>query len=640
MRDFNDTRDLFRPEFELNIGSGYLAATIASAVTGGVTLGTAPFVVSAITAGMSLHWYRKSIDRIKLKSRLINNYFLFQTLSELRKNNLEHQDKVYIGKGFEWGAEHAALYHRLASMSTDMSEVNLPSIFRKSGEKDTRILGGKAYIHGLGDEIDQYVDINTFYGHSVIFGLPGTGKTTLLNMLSTGTLNRGSFNVIVDPKPDADWIKRMREECAIMGVPFYYFSVANSSESICIDVLKDYEDLTDIPTRILDTTAASAADDNDSFRQFTWKCINQIVQALEYCGIEIQLTSISSYMRHNYMKLAQLSLERFYLDFYEGKPDRVDAAKRKMKSENFPDEPAGGLNGMIEFYLNEDKIPEHRRKKAVDNIIGYVQHPKEHRDKMLASTDPLFDQLTAPPLDKLLSPRLEDVMGDGTEGGILNLSEMLESGGCLYIALNSMGNSKMAGNLSKLLISAISSAASKRYSRDEGVGRRVALFTDEAHAALNEKLINMLAVGRGASFEVFLSTQTVPDLVAKTDQATADRVLGLASNLFALRVTDPQTKEFVASNFGMIDVDSLSYAKGDRAGGSSQLFGDAATTYTETISKEQKEMFPSTAQGDMPNLQCIARMQNGKKYKLRIPILTNTPPKKKFFRIPSFVGGN
>ncbi|KJG37623.1 hypothetical protein UA32_11680 [Photobacterium angustum] len=635
MRDINDTRDLFRPEYELNIGTGYLAAGIASTAIGGVTLttvGTAPFVVSAVTLGLSLHWYRKAIERLRLKSKLINNYFYFKPIPELRTNNLEHPDKIYIGKGFKWGAEHATLYHRLASMSTDLREVNLPTIFRKAGEKNTRLLGGKAYIHGLGEEEDTYVDVNTLYGHSVLFGNPGTGKTTLLNMLSTGTLNRNSFNFIVDPKPDEDWKARMEEECRVMGVPFYYFSTSNASESVCIDVLKDYEDLTDIPTRILDTTSTGAQDDNDSFRQFTWKCINQIVQAMEYCSIEIQITSISYYLRHHYTSLAEQSLKRFYTEFF-GSEERFNNMKRKMKSKDNPDEKAGGLFGMIDYYNDDDSVPTHKRVTAVDNIIGYVQHPKEHRDKMLASTDPLFDQLTAPPLDKLLSPRLDDVMGDSTKGSILNFSEMLESGGCLYLAFNSMGNSKMAGNLSKLLISALSSVASKRYTRDGGVGRRVALFVDEAHAAINEKLINMLAVGRAGAFEVYLSTQTIPDLIAKTDEATANRVLGLASNLFALRVTDPITKEYVSSNFGMVDVDQYSYARGDRAGGSSELFGDAATTYTETIGREQRESFPGTAQSEMPNLQCMARLANGNKYKLRIPILTKDKPKKSLFSI-------
>lgn len=638
MRDINDTRDLFRPEYEFNIGSGYLTAGVASALIGGVTLttvGTAPFVISAVTFGMSLHWYRKAIERIRKKSKLINNYFYMKPISELRKNNLEHPDKLYIGKGFKWGAEHATLYHRLASMSTDLKEINLPAIFRKAGEKDTRILGGKPYIHGLGEEEDTFVDINTLFGHSVIFGLPGTGKTTLLNMISTGTLNRNSFNVIVDPKPDEDWKNRMEQECKVMGVPFYYFSTSNASKSVCIDVLKDYEDLTDIPTRILDTTSTGSQDDNDSFRQFTWKCINQIVQAMEYCSIEIQITSISYYLRHHYRSLAEQSLKRFYTEFFNSE-ERFNNMKRQMKSQDNPDEKAGGLLGMIEYYLNDDNVPTHKRINAVDNIIGYVLHPKEHRDRMLASTDPLFDQLTAPPLDKLLSPRLEDVMGDSTKGSILNLSEMLESGGCLYLAFNSMGNAKMAGNLSKLLISALSSVASKRYSRDAGVGRRVALFVDEAHAALNDKLLDMLAVGRAGAFEIYLSTQTVPDLIAKTNDATANRVLGLASNMFALRVTDPITKDYVASNFGKVNVEQYGYARGDRAGGSSELFGDAATTYTESVSQTEVDMFPGTAQSELPNLQCMARLANGNKYKLRIPILTSEKPKRKLL---SMVGG-
>lgn len=635
MRDMNSTQDLFRPEHEFYIGTGYLGAGVFTAMASGAVVGSAPFIVSALAMTMGLNWMRKSYPRIKRKMQLVNNYFYFEDINKIRKKTLNHvldeylDDKevpVFLGKAFEWGAEHASDYWRISSMSTTMNELKLPHIFKRKAKKETELLGGKPYIHGIGEEKDFYAMASAFYAHSVILGLPGTGKTTLLNLLSTGTINRGNFNLIIDPKPDNDWENRMREECHIMGVPFYYFSTAHPTESVRIDVLRDYDKVTDIPSRILDVNN-SGDNKTDPFEEFTWGAINQVVQAMHYVSIPAQLLNISQYLRFREVELAEKVLNKFFTNHF-GSEDIFALERNKMKSP-IQGEENGTLSALIEYYKDPNKIADDQRIKSVEGIVSFITHDKTHRSKMLASTEPLFDKLTASPLDVLLSPNTKSLLSDEDNNAhTINLQEMLESGGCLYIALNSMADSQIAGAIAKLIISAVAAAASRRYSNEEGEGRRVSLFVDEAHAALNEKLIDILAVGRGAKFEVYLSTQTVNDLIAKADQATADRILGLASNMFALRVSDKVTKEYIASNFGTVDVTKITYALQDKAGTTESLMGDASNGRTETMDKVEKDMFPAEAQGDLPNLQYIARLQNGQKIKGRIPILVNGKPKK------------
>jgi len=633
MRDINSTEDLFRPEHEFYIGTGYLSAGIATALASGAVVGTAPFILSALSVGAGLNWMRKSYPRIKKKIKLVNNHFYFEDINKIRKETLKNvldesipdqEVPVFLGNAFEWGAEHAADYWRISSMSTDMKELNLPYIFRKKALKETELLGGKPYIHGIGEERAFYAMASAFFAHTIILGLPGTGKTTLLNLLSTGTLDRGHFNLIIDPKPDPDWEARMREECKVMGVPFYYFSTAHPTKSCRIDVLREYEKITDIPSRIMDV---GGQDSDDPFVQFTWGAINQIVQAMHYVAIPAQLLNISQYLRFREFELAQKVLDKFFTQHF-GSEELYRVERLRMKSP-IQGEDAGTMAALIAYYQDPTKIQDEDRVKAVDGIVSFITHDKSHRSKMLASTEPLFDKLTASPLDKLLSPNIKSLLGDDeNEARSINLQEMLESGGCLYIALNSMADSQIAGALAKLIISAVAAAASRRYSNEEGEGRRVSLFVDEAHAALNEKLIDILAVGRGAKFEVYLSTQTVNDLIAKTDKATADRILGLASNMFALRVSDDTTKKYIAGNFGTVDVPKVTVAIQDKAGSDDHILGDGNNGRTETMDKVEKEMFPAEAQGDLPNLQYIARLQNGQKIKGRIPILINGNPKK------------
>ncbi|NMS52302.1 hypothetical protein HKB18_00510, partial [Vibrio parahaemolyticus] len=56
------------------------------------------------------------------------------------------------------------------SMSTDYLEIKLPLVLRpfsKKYEKTTRKLGGRPWIHGLGEEKEVTADESVFHAHSV-----------------------------------------------------------------------------------------------------------------------------------------------------------------------------------------------------------------------------------------------------------------------------------------------------------------------------------------------------------------------------------------------------------------------------------------------------------------------------------------
>ncbi|MCQ1058404.1 conjugative transfer system coupling protein TraD [Photobacterium sp. ZSDE20] len=623
MRDNDNTSDLLRPEFEFQIAIGYYVAAGVTMFFGGFNFESwsVSLVIGCGLIAMGTKWLLVALPRIKQKRKLILNYLYKRDVKEIRKEVAKNPNQVFIGKGFEWGKEHGELYHRISSMSSDLDGLKLPKLFEIQSRKaieTTKRLGGKTWLHGLGKEKPIYQLPDNFAGHTFICGLPGTGKTSLLNLLSTTTLNRGSFNLIIDPKGDANWEKRMRSECKTLGVPFHFFSTSHPSKSCLIDPLRDFERSTDIASRICDVADSGNNSGTDPYIQFTWKCINQVVQALHYCGKSPQLKSISYYLRFAKEELATMALETFYVELFGGE-EHFLAKRHTMRVDGGK---PGDLAGMIDYYSNTEKVDPDNRHIAVDGIISFVTHDRAHMSKMLSSTEPLFDQLTSKPLDKLLSPNIDEVIAKNDGSYILNLEEMLASGGCLYISLNSLADNKIAGAIGKLILSALCSAAARRYAHAEGKGREVSVFVDESHSALNENLVTLLAVGRGASFSVYLSTQTIPDLEAKSDAATANRILGLCSNMFALRVSDSITQTWVSENFGTADMDSVSYMRNNRTGASDDMVDEHAAGFAETMSKTERPLFPPSALGNMPNLQYVARMQSGVKIKGRIPLLT------------------
>ncbi len=121
---------------------------------------------------------------------------------------------------------------------------------------------------------------------------------------------------------------------------------------------------------------------------------------------------------------------------------------------------------------------------------------------------------------------------------------------------------------------------------------------------------------------MILATQTVSDLEAKTDAATAKRFLGLCNNFITMRTTDPATQEYAAEQFSKVSVSENQVRTG--------TFTDTATSlmsfssgFQETLSKSREYAFPPNLFGDLPILQFVARLADGKRLKMRLPIIVN-----------------
>jgi conjugal transfer pilus assembly protein TraD len=273
------------------------------------------------------------------------------------------------------------------------------------------------------------------------------------------------------------------------------------------------------------------------------------------------------------------------------------------------------LEGMQAFYaLN---IPSVEKDPAVDDVLQFVTHNHEHAQKMLASVFPLFKVLCSKPLDKLLSPtRGQD------DREIIDIKRVILDGGIIYCALNSMNDPRTAGHLAKLLLADVSSCLGDRYNYGSGEERRISILVDEVHAAVagNDSLINNLAQGRAAKCQFVLSTQTIPDLIDMTDQATADRYLGLCNNFFSMKVTDVQTQEYVSKQFGQTNISDVGVQYSIQSA-TGQALSEFSGGYKENITKTREDMFPISLLGDLPKLQYVARLANGLKLKCKLPII-------------------
>jgi conjugal transfer pilus assembly protein TraD len=598
-----------------------LTAFIASVV--GTEL-SAPAILSAGLLSAGFYNLVKALPRVRKQLSMFVNKLMFMDIAELRKlnrskfnadpryfKNLDSRE-IYLADGFEWGPQQAQRAYQLMDMSTDLSEMALPFVTKpyvRKYRKKTKSLGGLPWIYSVGDNPEkQMLPEEAFFGHSFISGQVGMGKTSLLKILGIGFMHLGHSLIVIDPKDDPSLKKGLRNEAKALGIEdkFYEFCPARPTESCAIDILHNFSTNAEIPTRVAGLLKTGNGG-SDSFIDFGWQCISQIVDGMIYCGENPRLTEIYRYMRTGKNELLDKVLNKFYTKRF-GKNWQVEHLE---KMEAFGDTTLSQMAGYYNAIPSSDKVHE------VDDVMQYVTHNQEHAQKMLASVFPLFKVLCSKPLDVLLSPK----RGETTQT-IIDIKRVIMDGGIIYCSLNSMSDPKTAGYLARLLLADVAACLGDRYNYGDGEDRRLSVLVDEVHAAIegNDSLINNLAQGRAARAQFVLSTQTIPDLIDKTSDSTAERFLGLCNNFFSMKVTDPRTQEYVAKQFNKTSIRDTTVQYSISSDTKSSMV-DFSGGYRETMTKSREDMFPESLIGDLPKLQFVARLATGQKLCCKLPII-------------------
>ncbi|MBT41093.1 MAG: hypothetical protein CMF12_01080 [Idiomarina sp.] len=626
---------VFRPIHELSSAYLWIFGAVAMPIVSHYrTMSFGSTTTLSIAGAMflvGLYFLWKSIPLMKRQIKLSVNRKEFIDTNWLRKKNdlfkrmgkkewKKDPRELYLGNGFEWGSEHAQRAYQVLDFDSEMSDVQLPFALRpvvKAMSKETRELGGKPWIHGLGNEKQLTTKENTLFGHTIITGNVGTGKTTLLRLLSINALHLGNVLVVIDPKNDSDWKDTIKKEMDYLGIgdQFYFIHPAKQSESARIPLLKNYMRLTEIPSRLAPLMGAQGT--GVTFETFAYSAIQNIVEGMRYLGEPIRLTTIQKAISLQRIKLATKVFYR-YMEKTFG--EEWEESQRKKLNQYGDD-----LFTSIANYYKAELVDKHPCR-AVEGMIEFAMHDQAHYEKMIASFRPVMTALTATPMDDLFSV-IDDPANDekADKRPIVDIESIMERGGCIYLSLDSLTDPKTAGYIARLILAELAAVAGHRYNADDlSDTRRVTIAVDEVHAAIenNDALLNLLAQGRAAQLQMILSTQTIADLESKTDEFVAKRFLGLCNNYITLRTSDPATQEYAASQFSKSSISTMQkqYQSGVESG---QSVFSMSSNSGERMQKEREDAFPPTLLKDLPNLQYIARLADGRTVKVRLPILIN-----------------
>ncbi len=611
----------FRPNYEIRGAALWAAAGLYMLLRPSDGLQAA--AGSLICLGGALRLLVPGIRLFRRQQALRGRPLEFTDIRELGDRIAGRPGECWLGRGFLWEASHTLAASQIAALDEStvtpargllLGDFLVPGWLRGAGAGAP---GGGAmgsgWIHGLGaGEEDLYQPLRHAEGHTLIVGTTGAGKTRMFDLLISQAVLRGEAVIIIDPKGDKEMAANALRACRAAGAPerFIMFNPAFPEESVRLDPLANFSRPTELASRIAalmtDTGGSSA-----TFRAFSWQAVNNIVQGEVICGRRPTLIRINHYLAGGCAELVTEAVQAWGRQIDRNFDADFAPWERRMTGQG----PERQAALMRDFYRRV--LGPLAPSPDLESLLSMFEHDSAHFSKMVAGLLPMMSMLTSGSLGELLSPDFRN-LSDPRK--LYDTRQIINSRKVAYIGLDSLTDAMVGSAIGSLILSDLTSVAGDRYNYGEH-NMPVNIFVDEAAETINDPMIAMLNKGRGAGFRLYVATQTFADFAARLgsrDKAT--QVLGNINNVFALRITDLETQEYVTGKLPAVKIGAISRSASLNTGSVDPALHSGGEG--ETLAPEEVPLFPSSLLGRLPNLEYLANLSGGRILKGRLPILT------------------
>ena len=573
---------------------------------------------------LNLYRFRASISALRVETIPVQKMLELSRKHlkvDIKKEDLKPTDGkggFYLGRGFRWTQHHAETARQIMYRSPEeiegppawLPEPVLKFILPPNHVplKDDAI--GVSWIHGLDtDEQELTLPIEALNGHTLLVGTTRAGKTRLYELLTTQIVHAGKVLIVIDPKGDKDWERRLQVECERAGRRFLKFHPAHPSESIRMNPLQNWNTVSDVATRI-----GQLVDADGSFGAFAWKTLFNVMRGQVADGMRPTIKSAKEAVQRGVEPLLErLIQKRLYA--LQGLAWDMDLQSFVPKKERNAKPGAGG-NERLESMIG--KIQSlHIDDEVIGSLISMVHHSKEHYTKMIQVLEPILEMLGSDELGAMLSPDPYDL---NDTRPIYDTQKIIDENAVLYVGLDSLSNKIVGSAIGSILLADFASVAGATYNfREEK--KDIYLFVDEAAEVMNEQGIQLLNKGGGAGIKAFIATQTIADFDAVFgDSARTGQALGNLNNVICLRVKDPDMAKWISTSFGQTAARDVRVTQ-STGSGSSKSFTEFNGSTSRSLAETEIPFVSPDLLTRLPGLQYFAFLAGSSLYKGRLPLL-------------------
>lgn len=527
-------------------------------------------------------------------------------------------DPVYIGSGFEWEQSHSQAVREIEGR--DKRHINPPKFYKRLrqmvGMASNRNIHGSAWIHGLGRDVErnQFMDADDLYSHIGIFGTTGAGKGRIIEPYIEQAIDRGDAVIILDPKWDEGMVNRAYGELKRRGRPedFLLFAPAFPRHSVRINPFQNFSAGTQLASR---STSLLPPGDGGNFTAFAWKAINNVVQGMILAGEAPSIKAIR-YIVGGQAQMHDLFV-RAFVRFMRPREQKFPGWEEGVRNTQSGLKGKDRVPGMGHLVFYENEVRPHEISEPLEGIREVIRHPSEHYTKMISNIGPSLTALSTEDIAALLSPDYDDY---DDPRPLVNLKQIVRKGQVLYVALNSLGDFQTADWIGSLLLADMTTVVADRYNHGEA-DRGVTLIVDEIAEVANKAFVKFLNKSRGAKIRTIWSTQVIADLSVRfssDDEAT--QILGNVNTLYAGRLKDQDTKEYMSRKLGTTRVTSVAenHSSSTKVDG---LVDFNRGTGSRFDHRDGESRVPPEVFDNLPDLHFFASLHDSRKLKLRVPYM-------------------
>lgn len=577
-------------------------------------------VVTRTLQGIYVLWYQHGLTH----SRPLLQQF----------NQLPHRaGYLYLGKGFQWSFKHtqrlrdteqpeAEKYlHRRAKVYRRIRQVLQPT----STSVKTLPDSGKHQVHGV--EVFKkkvWMNLQDRVGHTLVLGTTRVGKTRLAELLITQDIQRGEVVLVFDPKGDVELLRRMFLEAQRAGRQehFFMFHLGYPQVSCRYNAIGRFSRITEVATRIANQLPGGGS--SSAFKEFAWRFVNIIANALyalrqvpDYKKIRQYINDIEplfvEYARNYLMRTAPA-----------GWAEEVRVLSKSINARNLTSALKGRDPQAVALYQYIQKHNIH--DPVLEGLVSAFKYDRTYFDKIVSSVGPLMEKLTTGAVADLIAPE----PSDAAQRPILSWLEVIRNRGIVYIGLDALSDTTVAGAVGNSMFADLVSVAGYLYKYGiEGEGKpfepppKVCIHADEFNELIGDEFIPLLNKAGGAGYQVTAYTQTISDLEARVgSRSKSGQILGNFNSLVMLRVRELATAELLTQQLPESEVRRLkssSSASDKSDDGISLAFKSSSN---DQLMLNTTKLIEPSLLVSMPRGHAFAILDGGTLWKLRIPLPT------------------
>jgi len=658
MSDY-EVEALLRPPVEYYSAATYaaIAGVAAIAPEAFMMLPSVAYGCASVLLGLSLRRYLQGRRVVRYQQGLWKLPHYVISSKQIKAS----RQKLFLGLGFRWEAKHA---QRLADIERHDAFGQPGRAYQWARQFEYRYektpclkymarflasqsrlnpltplpqVGGTPAIHAVGlleGEKPVFFDLKERVGHALVLGTTRVGKSRLAELLITQDIKRGDTVIVFDPKGDSALFRRCYVEArnAERLDQFYAFHLGAPDVSARYSPVANFSRITEVATRIAGQLPGSGQ--SQAFREFVWRYVNNIAQALIALGRRVDYEQIKhyaedieplfvAYLKHvlqHHEQQGDASVRHWQRDIEDIEAALKDPRdKSYVRSRNLADRSHSAV--AYYRYFQENAIDD----SVAHSLIKTFEYEKSYLDKLVGSLLPLMEKLCTGSTAALLNP---DYLDASDKRPIFSWPEVIRTVGIVYVGLSALVDPEVAAAVGNSMFADLTGYSGRIYQSgiDQGLPvsgrhRAINIHADEFNEIIGNEFIPLLNKAGGAGFQVTAYTQTTSDIaVAFDDTKKAGQVFGNFNTVVMMRVRDIETAELLTRSLKDIEINQLTTISSSRDNSNPDTEEHFTSGVEQRKTSQRVDLIQPADLTQLAKGQCFALLEGAIPYKIRIPL--------------------